>query len=255
VRGNLETPEGNTFFSTLGDMRLSERAKRLQTESQAVKLTACPLVSAYEALLAEGEYRTDLQHLCSNLTFPNLAELDDDGRIARIEDWLDKQAKSPRTKELADPLRTASPPARAKLLRDTTVGMDVFTCDTAKTLDSPQAQPKPAGTPTVRVWSAPQVIGPLKEEDLAKAIVEVTPAMNDCYKKGLEKKPGLAGKVSVKMQVGADGKVLKAAPADLAFDEHETLTCVVDAIKSAKLPKNQGPIVSAMVPLELTTRP
>jgi hypothetical protein len=255
IRANLETPEGNTFFSTLSDTRLAERAKRLQTESAAVKLAACPMVSAYEALFAEGEYRSDLQNLCSSLTFSKLVELDDDGRLAKIEEWIDKQAKSPRTKELADPLRKAPPAGRAKLLRDTGVPMDVFTCETAKTLDSPQALPKPGGQPTVRVWSAPQVIGPLKEEDLAKAVADVTPAMNECYRKALEKKPDLAGKVSITMRVDPDGKVTKAAPADLKFDDHDLLGCLIGALKDAKLPKNQGPIVSAMVPLELTTKP
>jgi hypothetical protein len=256
IRANLETPEGNTFFSTLTDTRLSERAKRLQTESAAVKLTACPMVSSYQALFAEGEYRADLGNLCSSLTFPTLAQLDDDGRLAKIEEWIDRQAKSPRTKELADPLRSAaSPAARAKLLRDTASNMNVFTCDTAKTLDSPQAPSKPGGSPMVRVWSEPQVIGPLKEEDLAKAMADVTPAMNECYRKGLEKRPELAGKVSIKMQIDTEGKVTKVAPADLAFDDHDTLGCLIGAAKEAKLPKNQGPIVSALVPLELTTRP
>jgi hypothetical protein len=50
IRGNLETPEGNTFFSTLSETRMSERAKRLQTEADSVKLAACPLVKAYEQL-------------------------------------------------------------------------------------------------------------------------------------------------------------------------------------------------------------
>ena len=255
IRANLETPEGNTLFSTLTDTRLTERGKKLQAEATALKLAACPMVSAYDRLAAEGEYRTDLQHLCSSLTFPRLAELDDDERLAKIEDYIDKQAKSPRTKELAEPLRSAPAAGRAKVLRDIAMAMDVFSCETARTLDTPQAEPRPAGAPMVRVWSAPQVIGPMKEEDLAKALVEITPAMNDCYKKGLEKKPDLAGKVSMKMRIDPDGKVMKAAPADLAFDDHDVLGCLVEVMKSAKLPKNGGPVVSVLVPLELTTHP
>jgi hypothetical protein len=254
IRGNLETPEGNTFFSTLNDMRLSERAKRLEAEAASQKIAVCPMVTAYEQLTAEGEYRTDLQHLCSSLTFPKLAELDDDDRLARIGDWLDKQAKSPRTKELADPLRAAPPGGRGKLLRDTATKMDVFSCDVAKTLDSPQAEPKPA-VPSVRVWAAPQIIGPAKEEDIAKAVVDVTPAMTDCYKTGLAKKPDLAGKVAVKLQLNADGKVTKAVPADVAFEDRDAVTCLLGVLKGLTLPKNPGPIVSVFVPLELSTKP
>jgi hypothetical protein len=255
IRGNLETPEGNTFFSTLSDTRMSERAKRLQTEADSVKLAACPMVTAYEQLTAVGEHRSDLQHLCSSLTFPKLAELDDEERLARLEDWLDKQAKSPRTKELADPMRTAPPAGRGKLLRDTASSMDVFTCDVAKTLDSPQAEPKPSGVPMVRVWAAPQVIGSMKEEDLAKPLADATPALNDCYKKGLAKKPDLAGKLAIKLQVSPDGKVTKASPADLALEDHDTVACILDVIKGLSLPKNPGPLASVFIPLELTTKP
>jgi hypothetical protein len=255
IRSNLETPEGNTLFSTLTDTRLTERGKKLQGEATAVNVAACPMVSSYERLAAEGEYRTDLQRLCSSLTFPRLSDMVDDERLAKIEDFIDKQAKSPRTKELAEPLRSAPAAGRAKVLRDATQAMDVFSCETAKTLDTPQAERQPAGPPMVRVWSAPQVIGPLKEEDLAKALVEITPAMNDCYQKGVEKKPDLVGRVSIKMQVDPDGKVMKVAPADLAFDDHDVLGCLVGAIKSMKLPKNNGPVVSVLIPLELTTRP
>jgi hypothetical protein len=189
------------------------------------------------------------------LTFPKLAELDDEERLARLEDWLDKQARSPRTKELADPMRTAPPAGRGKVLRDTASKMDVFTCDVAKTLDSPQAEPKPSGIPLVRVWAAPQIIGSMKGEDLGKALADVTPAMNDCYKKGLAKKSDLAGKLAVKLQVNAAGKVTKASPADLAFEDHDTVACLLDVLRSLSLPTNPGPIASVFIPLELTTKP
>ncbi len=74
LRENLETPEGNTFFSSLTDAKLTERGKKLQSESEAVGLPACPTVAAYERLGAQAEYRADLQHLCSSLTLPKLAE-------------------------------------------------------------------------------------------------------------------------------------------------------------------------------------
>jgi hypothetical protein len=255
VRANLETPEGNQLFSSVTEAHLTERAKRLKSEASAQNVASCPLVASYEQLAAEGEYRADLQHLCSSLSFPHLIELDDAGRLAKLVEWIDAQARSPRTKELSAQLGQAPPPERAKLLRDAAGKVDVFTCDTTKVLDSPQAAPKPAGPPTVRVTSAPQIIGSLRGEDLGKAVAQATPALTDCYKKGLEKKPDLGGKLRVKFQVDADGKVNQVVPVDLAIEDHDTVTCVLDAVKTLKLPKSPGPLVSVLLPFELTTHP
>ncbi len=252
LRDNLETPEGNTFFSSLTDAKLTERGKKLQSESEAVGLPACPTVAAYERLAAQAEYRADLQHLCSSLTLPKVAEKDDDGRLTAIEDWIDKQARSPRTKELAEPLRSAPPAGRAKLLRDKATEVDVFTCELARTLEMPPVLPKAGGVPVVRLREPPKVNGPLSEEDVTKALVAVTPAMTECYRKGLENKPDLAGEIALKVQANPEGKVIRAAPFDSKVDDTATLACIVEAIKGATMPKNPGPLVSIVVPLELS---
>lgn len=257
VRAHLSTPEGNEFFSNLSDATLADRAKRLQAEADKLKIRSCAIVPSYEQLAAEGQYRADLQHLCSGVTFTKLVEDDDGTRLHRLEDWIDKQAKSPRTKELADPLRQAATGAdRAKLLRDAASKMDIFSCEVAKTLEMPQTIAKAAGPPQVRVWSAPQVIGPMQESDLAKALVEITPAMDDCYKKGLDRRSDLAGRISVKIEVDPDGDVSHAVPADVdrELDDHDVLMCLLKTIRTMKLPKNDGPLATALIPLELTTR-
>jgi hypothetical protein len=255
IRAHLATAEGNELFSSLSDARLVDRAKRLKEESSSRNVAPCPMIASYERLAAEGEYRGDLQHACSSMTFPRLAELDDGARLDKIEEWVDTQAKSPRTKELAAQLQRAPAPERGKVLRDTAGNMDVFSCEVAKILESPQAPPKPSGPPQVRVTAAPQVIGSLREDDLGKALAEATPALNECYKKGLDRKPDLAGKMAVKIQVDPDGKVIKATPVELSVDDHDSVVCIVDVVKAIKLPKNGGPLASALVPLELSTRP
>ncbi|HEY8039762.1 MAG TPA: AgmX/PglI C-terminal domain-containing protein [Polyangiaceae bacterium] len=255
VRGRLATPEGNELFSTLSDAKLADRAKRLQGEADSLKVGACPMVPAYQALAASGEYRADVQHLCSSILFPKLAELDDADRLARLQGWVDTEAKSPRTKELAGALRQAPAAERAKLLRDAATKVDIFSCDTARVLDSPQAEPPPKGPPRVRVYAEPQIVGPVKPEDLAKAIADVTPAMNDCYEKGLAKAPDLEARVAIKMGITTEGKVAEAGPADATIQDHEVVTCIVQALKGMKLPPNPGPLVSAFVPLEMTTKP
>jgi hypothetical protein len=252
VRGQLATPEGNEFFSSLGETKMIDRAKRLQGEATTHRIGMCPMVASYEPVAAEGDYRGDLQHLCSSAAFPHLAELDDAGRLVRLEDWIDNQAKSPRTKELADPLRQARTGAeRAKLLRDAAGKMDVYSCDGARTIESAQASP-PTAAPTVRVSATPQIVGPVKDEDLAKAVTDVMPAINDCYRKALEKTPSLAGKMAVKIEVDPDGKIIRVSPADVGLEVREAAGCVLQGLHSMKLPKNPGPLASVLLPLELS---
>lgn len=253
VRAHLATPEGNELYSGLGEMKVHDRGKRLQSTADELKVGACPAVASYEKVAADGDYKTDLQRLCSNVTFPKLAELDDAARLAALEEWIDKNAKSPRTKELADPLRQGGPPERAKLLRDTANKENVYTCDVAKTLEAPVAPPKGKGAPTVRPYAAPQINGGLAAEDLAKGLAEVTPAMNECYKAGLAKKPDLEFKMAVKMKVDPAGKVSGAMPAEPGVPDREVTECILKAIKSMKLPAPSGPLVTVFVPLELTT--
>jgi hypothetical protein len=254
VRAHLATPEGNEFFSSLDDSRVAERAKRLQAEATIVQLGSCPMAASYELVAAQGDYRSDLQHLCSNAAFPRLVEQDDAGRLTRLLDWIDAQAKSPRTKELSAPLRQAGTGAeRAKLLRETAGKMDVYSCDSAKTLESAQQAPPPAGVPTVRVAATPQIIGPIKDTDLARAVADVTPSLDDCYKKALERTPTLTGKLAAKIEVDPDGKVTRAVPADVALTDRDAVSCILQALRSLKLPKNPGPLASILLPFELTT--
>jgi hypothetical protein len=250
VRAHLATPQGNEFFSDLGDARVIDRARRLQGEATTLHITSCPMVASYELVAAEGEYRSDLQHLCSTAAFPKLAELDDAGRLERLEDWIASKARSPRTKELADPLRQAATPAeRGKLLRDTAAKMDVYSCDGARTLESPQAVPPEV--PTIRVSARPEIVGSIKEDDLAKAIALATPGMEDCYRKALEKAPALSGKMVVKLEVDPEGRVARVSPAETGLDVRDAGKCVMDGLKAMQLPKNPGPLVSVLIPFEL----
>jgi hypothetical protein len=254
VRQHLDTPEGNELFSTLSDAKLAERATHLQSEAARVGVPSCPVVEAYERLGAQEEYHADIQHLCSSAAFPHLGEADDAGRLQRLEDWIVQAAQSPRTKELGDALRQGTPADRAKLLRQTATGVDVYRCDLARTLESPLLPAKGSGPPMVRPFAEPQIIGMMKPEELAKALVGVTPAMNECYRKGLAKKADLHGKLAVNMKIDTAGKVAAIAPAEQTLAEPETATCILRVLKGMQFPKNPGPLVSVLIPLELTTR-
>lgn len=253
VRQHLATPEGNTFYSSLSDAKLTERAKKLQDEANRIGIRSCPAVASIEKISAAAEYRSDVQRLCSNSTFPHLGELDDDARLQKLEDWIDQQAKSPRTKELGAALRQGTPADRAKLLRDTATQIDVFSCEIAKTLEGPILPAKGKGPPVVRPYAEPQIIGVLKAEDLAKALAMVTPAMNQCYQAGIARKPDLEGKLALRFRVDPSGKVAGVQPAETTLPDKETAACIIQVIGGMDLPKNAGPLVTVLLPLELTT--
>ncbi len=145
MRGHLATREGNELLSTLHDTPADGRASRLRDSADAAGIGPCPLAQSYDSLVADAAYRADLQRLCSLSTFPELADLaasDDAARLGALEDWIDTQAASARTKALAGPLRSASTPAeRANVLRVASREMDVFTCDLARTIETPPPPP------------------------------------------------------------------------------------------------------------------
>jgi hypothetical protein len=142
VRGHLATPEGNELVATLGDLPMADRAGVLQASAVAQRVTPCPMAASYDALVAEGDARADLQRLCSYVTFPDLAQDDDAARLEALEDWIAREARDPRTKALADPLRAAGSPAdRARVLRAAARAIGIVTCDVAKVLES--APPPP----------------------------------------------------------------------------------------------------------------
>lgn len=140
VRGHVATPEGNELYASLGDSSMAERATHLDAEALALGLATCPLARSYEGLVADGESRADLQRLCSYVTFPGIERLDDAARLDAVEAWIAGQSADARTKGLAEPLRKAETAAeRARILRSSAREIDVYSCDLAKTLESPQA--------------------------------------------------------------------------------------------------------------------
>jgi len=140
VRGQLATPQGNALFSHLADVPVADRAGRLREAAASLGIEACAMAKSYESLVADADYRADLQRLCSYVTFPGLADGDDAARLAAVEDWIERSAANPRTRDLAEPLRAADSAAeRARVLRTASRAMDIFTCDLAKVLESPPA--------------------------------------------------------------------------------------------------------------------
>jgi hypothetical protein len=148
LRGHLATPEGNELLAALGDLPMADRAARLRASAVAQGVAPCPMAASYDALVAEGDARADLQRLCSYVTFPDLALSDDAARLAVLEEWIAQAANDPRTKALAGPLRAAESPAdRARVLRAAARDIGIFTCDVAKVLEIAPPAPDASTAP------------------------------------------------------------------------------------------------------------
>jgi hypothetical protein len=252
VRDHLGTPEGNQLYSALTDTRVSERSKKLQDAADQAHVAPCPIIASYQQIAARGDQRSDVQHLCSDITFPKLANSDDATRLAMIEQWIDTSAKSPLTKDLGAALQKAPTGAeRAKVLSDAATGFDVFTCTNAKTLETPPTS-LPNGAPLVRLYSDAQIIGGATDADVKKALADLNPALLACYQEGLGRKSDLTGRLVVKVEVDATGKVVKSKQAEgTPFPDTQTVACVVAKLQTMKLPVT-GPLVSLLLPFELT---
>jgi len=81
----------------------------------------------------------------------------------------------------------------------------------------------------------------------------VTPAMIDCYKQGLAKKPDLGGKIEIKLDVDPDGKVKTVSAVDSSVADKDVVTCTFNVLRTMKLPKAATPLVTVLIPLEMTT--
>jgi hypothetical protein len=139
IRGYLRTSEGNLFFSSLRDLPVDRRAERLGAQAEALAIRPCPLAASYAELAVEAEYRSDIQRVCSYVTFPGLAELDGPRRLATLEAWIDEVPANPRTREMGAWLRrTRTLSESGSVLRDAAIEAGVWTCDVAKVLASPR---------------------------------------------------------------------------------------------------------------------
>jgi hypothetical protein len=132
TRDRLRTPEGQRLFASLRDSPMAERAALLADRARAEGIASCPVAETYAALAREAAYRVDMQGLCSYVTFPGFADLDEASRVAAIEAWVRERGTSPRTDALVRALRAASSAGeRALALRLAAAEIDVLTCDIA----------------------------------------------------------------------------------------------------------------------------
>ncbi len=111
--------------------------------------------------------------------------------------------------------------------------------------------PEGFGEPRKRVTVKPgpsTVSGRLPPEVIQRIVRANLGRIRVCYEAGLKKNPSLAGRVTVRFVIGADGSVSTAsAKSDLS--EPLVESCVTRAFQTLTFPKPEGGIVSVSYPL------
>ncbi len=86
------------------------------------------------------------------------------------------------------------------------------------------------------VWTE----GGLDRNEIAAVIQRHLSEVRFCYEKGLQKNAKLAGRVSMKFLIGADGYVTSANIGNSSLNYQPSETCIRDRLKTWKFPKPQG---------------
>lgn len=97
----------------------------------------------------------------------------------------------------------------------------------------------PAGEEDATPADAPK-LGELQRAEIDAEIQEHVPRIRACYDDGLRRDSSLAGKVTVKFVIGADGAVTSAQEASGDLADEAVVACVVDAIGQMSFPEPEG---------------
>lgn len=125
----------------------------------------------------------------------------------------------------------------------------------------PSAQPPPAPEtpppPGIEAQGTGQTRGRLPRAAIQEGVQRAMPAIEGCYLKAAQKKPGVRGRVLVNFVIAPDGSVPYAASLDQGtdFPDNSTIDCVLRAFQSLHFPEPVGGRVVATYPLVLEPAP
>lgn len=93
--------------------------------------------------------------------------------------------------------------------------------------------------PSVRQAKA-DVKGALDKDIIRRIVRAHINEIRGCYNRGLERDPGLKGRVAIKFVIGSDGSVQDVGIAETKMTDTEMLECIVGRIATWKFPKPEG---------------
>ncbi|MBK9293174.1 MAG: AgmX/PglI C-terminal domain-containing protein [Oligoflexia bacterium] len=79
--------------------------------------------------------------------------------------------------------------------------------------------------------------GGIDKEAIRRVVLNNIRQIKACYEKGLNKDPGLYGKITIQWSIGAGGKVLDAGVKNSTMNSSEVENCAVTRLKSWKFPE------------------
>jgi outer membrane biosynthesis protein TonB len=98
-----------------------------------------------------------------------------------------------------------------------------------------------------------QVYGRLGPEPVQRVVRQSFGRLRACYEAGLQRDPGLEGRVSVKFVIDREGAVTMAMPwADTTLPDQAVARCVAKAYEAMEFPKPTGGIVTVVYPVVFT---
>lgn len=249
IKEHLDTPEASSWFTEIGKKSLPDRSKALDDEAKRLGIGGCPLVASYEALNADGQYKSDLRLLCTMNGLAGIESLPDDQRLAKMQEWGEKQAKSPRTKDAVAKVAKAVPKDRGDVLRGIANDDAVYQCELANVLASPPTAPETAGG-FIRLARA-EVSGDLTEPQVFDAIKSSMEPFRKCYDTALAKNKALAGPMTFRVLVEPHGKVASARAMSGPKDDKEIAECMAKAIESVAFADTTSKITKVILHLDL----
>jgi TonB family protein len=96
------------------------------------------------------------------------------------------------------------------------------------------------------------VTGGLDRDQIAAVILRNLGQITYCYEQGLQRKPALSGRVAVRFQIGASGRVETAGVKHSSVRHSQVESCIVSKLRTWKFPKPQGGVTVAVTyPFEL----
>lgn len=84
------------------------------------------------------------------------------------------------------------------------------------------------------------IVGGLDNSIIDEYIAKYIPQIRTCYTKELEKSKGLAGRVSVKFNIGPDGKVTQATAEESTLGNAAAEACILGVVKGIEFPAPAG---------------
>jgi hypothetical protein len=129
--------------------------------------------------------------------------------------------------------------------------------------EPPPKAPEPAPTEeaprAVRpALKARSELGTVDPAAVKQAFAALDATFMDCQKQGLDRVEVLAGPVKFFLRIGEDGSAKYAYLEDSELGDHDTETCLLDAVRGARWPKPDGGEAEARYGMELplqSTRP